>query len=179
MECSPIESDQSLHHVQRQGQYRHNRRAKTSFERDLQKRREAAKARRENEAASEQAKQELPLFPPHSQSSLIQPDDDIPKSRPAELYPTNSSFSVSDRRRSHTENLEIYPHPQSGLLNGRPFKCDRCPQSFRRAYDLARHKRLHLAVRSFICSFCHRSFSIKDALEVLLVLRFPTSYILT
>jgi len=50
--------------------------------------------------------------------------------------------------------------------NDRPFRCDQCPQSFNRNYDLNRHKRIHLAVKPFACGHCDKSFSRKDALKV-------------
>ncbi|GLA56092.1 hypothetical protein AnigIFM63604_004388 [Aspergillus niger] len=60
------------------------------------------------------------------------------------------------------------PHPDPdapGPTNDRSFKCDQCPQSFHRSYDLKRHKRIHLSVKPFPCMHCSKSFSRKDALK--------------
>ena len=69
----------------------------------------------------------------------------------------------------HPQNLSAYSHGQQLIQQAeRPFKCDRCPQSFNRNHDLKRHKRIHLAVKPFPCTFCEKSFSRKDALKVCL-----------
>lgn len=57
----------------------------------------------------------------------------------------------------------VLDHPP---VHDRPFKCDKCPQSFNRNHDLKRHKRIHLAVKPFPCKHCDKSFSRKDALKV-------------
>ncbi|KAL4874242.1 hypothetical protein BJY04DRAFT_24997 [Aspergillus karnatakaensis] len=61
-------------------------------------------------------------------------------------------------------------HPPHGLhgpgpANDRPFKCDKCPQSFNRNHDLKRHSRIHLAVKPYPCHNCDKQFSRKDALK--------------
>lgn len=67
------------------------------------------------------------------------------------------------------------PHPLHGAgagagvggpTNDRPFKCDKCPQSFNRNHDLKRHSRIHLAVKPYPCHNCDKQFSRKDALKV-------------
>ncbi|CAM0142397.1 hypothetical protein VKS41_002106 [Umbelopsis sp. WA50703] len=50
-------------------------------------------------------------------------------------------------------------------LTERPYKCDKCPQSFNRNHDLKRHKRIHLSVKPFPCQTCDKQFSRKDALK--------------
>ncbi|KAL4805790.1 hypothetical protein BDV18DRAFT_13106 [Aspergillus unguis] len=60
------------------------------------------------------------------------------------------------------------PHPMHGSVgptNDRPFKCDKCPQSFNRNHDLKRHSRIHLAVKPYPCTNCDKQFSRKDALK--------------
>lgn len=60
------------------------------------------------------------------------------------------------------------PHPMhggAGPTNDRPFKCDKCPQSFNRNHDLKRHSRIHLAVKPYPCHNCDKQFSRKDALK--------------
>ncbi|KAL4924726.1 putative C2H2 finger domain protein [Aspergillus undulatus] len=59
------------------------------------------------------------------------------------------------------------PHPvhAAGPTNDRPFKCDKCPQSFNRNHDLKRHSRIHLAVKPYPCHNCDKQFSRKDALK--------------
>ncbi|KAL1922840.1 uncharacterized protein VTP21DRAFT_9216 [Calcarisporiella thermophila] len=47
----------------------------------------------------------------------------------------------------------------------RPFKCDRCLQSFHRNHDLKRHEKIHLSVKPFNCDVCRKQFSRKDALK--------------
>jgi hypothetical protein len=59
---------------------------------------------------------------------------------------------------------QFLPHPNA--QTDRPFRCDKCPQSFNRNHDLKRHKRIHAAVKPFPCDFCGKSFSRKEALEV-------------
>ncbi|KAL4866668.1 hypothetical protein BDV12DRAFT_130881 [Aspergillus spectabilis] len=53
----------------------------------------------------------------------------------------------------------------AGPTNDRPFKCDKCPQSFNRNHDLKRHSRIHLAVKPYPCHNCDKQFSRKDALK--------------
>jgi uncharacterized Zn-finger protein len=53
-----------------------------------------------------------------------------------------------------------------GPTNDRPFKCDKCGQSFNRNHDLKRHSRIHLAVKPYPCHSCDKQFSRKDALKV-------------
>ncbi|WVO16396.1 hypothetical protein L204_104071 [Cryptococcus depauperatus] len=50
-------------------------------------------------------------------------------------------------------------------IQDRPFKCDKCTQSFNRNHDLKRHKRIHLSVKPFGCEKCGKTFSRKDALR--------------
>ncbi|KAL4757244.1 putative C2H2 finger domain protein [Aspergillus foveolatus] len=52
-----------------------------------------------------------------------------------------------------------------GPTNDRPFKCDKCGQSFNRNHDLKRHSRIHLAVKPYPCHSCDKQFSRKDALK--------------
>ncbi|KAI9367151.1 hypothetical protein BJX61DRAFT_347741 [Aspergillus egyptiacus] len=58
-----------------------------------------------------------------------------------------------------------FAHGVVGPTNDRPFKCDKCPQSFNRNHDLKRHARIHLAVKPYPCHNCDKSFSRKDALK--------------
>ncbi|KAL4940469.1 hypothetical protein BDV06DRAFT_230297 [Aspergillus oleicola] len=57
------------------------------------------------------------------------------------------------------------PMHATGPTNDRPFKCDKCPQSFNRNHDLKRHLRIHLAVKPYPCPKCDKQFSRKDALK--------------
>ena len=59
-----------------------------------------------------------------------------------------------------------------GPTNDRPFKCDKCGQSFNRNHDLKRHSRIHLAVKPYPCHSCDKQFSRKDALKVPLIFPF-------
>ncbi|KAL4951265.1 hypothetical protein BDW69DRAFT_41633 [Aspergillus filifer] len=71
----------------------------------------------------------------------------------------------------HVANMQhLYGgHPPplhaAGPSNDRPFKCDKCPQSFNRNHDLKRHARIHLAVKPYPCPKCEKQFSRKDALK--------------
>lgn len=62
----------------------------------------------------------------------------------------------------------INPSFAPGPLD-RPFKCNKCTQSFSRHHDLKRHKRIHMDSSPFTCDGCQKGFSRKDALRV----RFP------
>ncbi|KAL3265163.1 hypothetical protein ABHI18_000050 [Aspergillus niger] len=65
-----------------------------------------------------------------------------------------------------------HPGPDApGPTNDRSFKCDQCPQSFHRSYDLKRHKRIHLSVEPFSCMHCSKRFSRKDALRQHMLLK--------
>jgi uncharacterized Zn-finger protein len=67
----------------------------------------------------------------------------------------------------HQMGAPMYTHhPGQQHQNDRPFKCDQCPQSFNRDYDLKRHKRVHSAVRLFSCRHCDRAFWRKDSWKV-------------
>ncbi|KAL1919376.1 uncharacterized protein VTP21DRAFT_2069 [Calcarisporiella thermophila] len=58
------------------------------------------------------------------------------------------------------------PAPRArALQQDRPYRCDKCPQSFTRNHDLKRHKRIHLDVKPYPCEFCGKPFSRRDALK--------------
>jgi uncharacterized Zn-finger protein len=70
----------------------------------------------------------------------------------------------------HNTNMPSYPPYMKAYhykvpLTERPYKCDKCPQSFNRNHDLKRHKRIHLSVKPFPCQTCDKQFSRKDALK--------------
>lgn len=70
----------------------------------------------------------------------------------------------------HTTSIPSYPPYMKAYhykvpLTERPYKCDKCPQSFNRNHDLKRHKRIHLSVKPFPCQTCDKQFSRKDALK--------------
>ena len=67
---------------------------------------------------------------------------------------------------SHQMGGPTYGHYPQREQTDRLFKCDQCPQSFNRNFDLKRHKRIHLTVKPFPCGSCEKSFSRKDALKV-------------
>lgn len=70
----------------------------------------------------------------------------------------------------HNTSVPSYPPYMKAYhykvpLTERPYKCDKCPQSFNRNHDLKRHKRIHLSVKPFPCQTCDKQFSRKDALK--------------
>lgn len=130
---------------------------------------------------------------PPSSLKAISPPNSLPPGIPSyshssdddpHLIPTPSSFQSQIPGRitsnkylpippntKHEYNLhkpedQHHRHQEQQNTNDRPFKCDRCPQSFNRNHDRKRHKRIHLAVKPFPCSHCDKSFSRKDALKV-------------
>lgn len=52
-----------------------------------------------------------------------------------------------------------------GVFANRPFKCHQCFQSFKRRFDLKRHKEIHKMLKPFSCPVCDKSLSRKDALR--------------
>ena len=86
---------------------------------------------------------------------------------PGNQMQTAREMNMPDYRQQNMGQLLHLDHPgQQQQQNGRPFKCDQCPQSFNRRLDLSRHKRIHMAVKPFPCGHCEKSFSRKNALEV-------------
>lgn len=75
---------------------------------------------------------------------------------------------VSGFNSGHALQMQkLYGHPKHIIAPiDRPFKCEKCAQSFNRSHDLKRHNRIHLAVKPFPCGHCDKSFSRKDALKV-------------
>lgn len=72
-----------------------------------------------------------------------------------------------DRHHHQYGVAHSYPYMQAATPNteNRPYRCD-CGQAFSRNHDLKRHMKIHLTVKPFPCTFCHKAFSRKDALKV-------------
>ena len=101
--------------------------------------------------------QQRNLLRPVTQQQLMNTGSRLNSQQPSFLpKPSMSTNSLSS-------NVALQSQPQE---NGRPVKCDGCPQSFNRNHDLKRHKRIHLGSKSFSCGPCDKSFSRKDALRV-------------
>ncbi|TPX33980.1 hypothetical protein SmJEL517_g03193 [Synchytrium microbalum] len=47
----------------------------------------------------------------------------------------------------------------------KPFKCDKCPQTFSRSHDLKRHMYIHTQQKPYTCARCQKGFSRRDALR--------------
>ncbi|KAK9472868.1 uncharacterized protein V1510DRAFT_416268 [Dipodascopsis tothii] len=65
----------------------------------------------------------------------------------------------------HQQQLQQQLQQQQQMKYNRPFRCEKCMQSFSRNHDLKRHERIHLDVKPFPCPSCEKSFSRKDALK--------------
>lgn len=86
---------------------------------------------------------------------------------PVDLAHVKDPLPAQGNSINWTEAETDVPTQTSSLSNNaRPFACDHCSQSFISSHDLKRHQRIHMAVKPYVCRFCNRSFSRKDALEV-------------
>ena len=78
--------------------------------------------------------------------------------RPFQCHLCGKSFpwarSLSDHLQSH-----------QGADRIRPFKCDECDMTFRRKYDLERHKVKHAAQKPFVCEWCGHGFTQKGSMD--------------
>ncbi|KAG2176798.1 hypothetical protein INT44_007462 [Umbelopsis vinacea] len=102
---------------------------------------------------------------PASSDYLSYHEDDAPKH--SRRYSIGGGMITAA---PHTNNMPSYPPYMKAYhykvpLTERPYKCDKCPQSFNRNHDLKRHKRIHLSVKPFPCQTCDKQFSRKDALK--------------
>jgi Zinc finger, C2H2 type len=104
-------------------------------------------------------------YPTTSGDYLSYHEDDAPKH--ARRYSIGGGMITAA---PHNTNMPSYPPYMKAYhykvpLTERPYKCDKCPQSFNRNHDLKRHKRIHLSVKPFPCQTCDKQFSRKDALK--------------
>ncbi|KAI8848222.1 hypothetical protein BC829DRAFT_352292, partial [Chytridium lagenaria] len=47
----------------------------------------------------------------------------------------------------------------------KPFRCEKCPQTFSRSHDLKRHYYIHSQEKPFLCPRCGKGFARRDALR--------------
>lgn len=104
-------------------------------------------------------------YPATSSDYLSYHDDENPKH--SRRYSIGGGMITSA---PHNTSMPSYPPYMKAYhykvpLTERPYKCDKCPQSFNRNHDLKRHKRIHLSVKPFPCQTCDKQFSRKDALK--------------
>ncbi|KAK5725932.1 hypothetical protein LTR15_004122 [Elasticomyces elasticus] len=102
--------------------------------------------------------------PPHHR--IHTPNIVYGRSASAERLRQLEGSSVDSNELSNGASIVLSPdRVETNQAGERPFKCDKCSQSFNRNHDLKRHKRIHLEVKPYPCATCDKSFSRKDALK--------------
>ncbi|XP_034374821.1 zinc finger and SCAN domain containing protein 4C-like [Arvicanthis niloticus] len=59
---------------------------------------------------------------------------------------------------NHEANSPRESHPKRFRRGPKPYKCDKCPRTFKYARSLSSHQRTHLNKKSFVCVTCQKIF---------------------